>query len=155
MALDGKNYQLGVLNPVPFRSIWGNDELRADEKESFISSGILKYNEFWKLGMLKDDSYSKVMGPYVKQWENILELLLRPIPRHNFVLLEGFWPSNNWRVNYEHASIPTIVDVDRKILSSFHIVALETCTLLLALLHTSLFVTCLLVILFLCSLQTI
>jgi len=26
--------------------------------------------------------------------------------------LEGFWPSSNWRANYEHASIPTIVDVD-------------------------------------------
>jgi len=57
---------VGVLNPVPFHPVWGNDELRVDEKERFISSGILKYNEFWKLGMLKDDSYSKVMGPYVK-----------------------------------------------------------------------------------------
>jgi len=26
--------------------------------------------------------------------------------------LESFWPSNNWKANYEHASIPTIVDVD-------------------------------------------
>jgi hypothetical protein len=26
--------------------------------------------------------------------------------------LEGFWPSNNWRANYECASIPTIVNVD-------------------------------------------
>jgi hypothetical protein len=52
---------VGVLNLVPFCSVWENDELRVDEKERFISSGILKYNEFWKLGMLKDDSYSKVM----------------------------------------------------------------------------------------------
>jgi len=28
--------------------------------------------------------------------------------------LEGFWPSSNWRTYYEHASIPTIVDVDLK-----------------------------------------
>jgi hypothetical protein len=60
--------------------IWGNDELKACEKERFISSGISKYIGFWKLGMLKDDSYSKVICPYVKYWENILELLSRPIP---------------------------------------------------------------------------
>jgi hypothetical protein len=33
-----------VLNPVPFRPMWGNDELRANEKERFISSKILKFN---------------------------------------------------------------------------------------------------------------
>ncbi len=71
---------LGVLNIVPFRPIWENDELKADEKERFISNGISKYIEFWKLGMLKDNSYFKVMGLYVKYWENILELLSRPIP---------------------------------------------------------------------------
>jgi hypothetical protein len=27
-------------------------------------------------------------------------------------MLESFWPSNNWRANYERASIHTIVDVD-------------------------------------------
>jgi hypothetical protein len=43
-----------------------------------------------------------------------LELLLRPITQHNSILLEGFWPSNNWRVNYECASIPIVVDVDPK-----------------------------------------
>jgi hypothetical protein len=69
-----------VPNLVPFRSIWGNDELRASEKEMFISNKISKYIEFWKLGMLKDDSYSKIMGPCVKYWENILKLLSKPIP---------------------------------------------------------------------------
>jgi hypothetical protein len=57
---------VGVSNPIPFRSIWGIDELRACEKERFISSNISKYVEFWKLGMSKDDSYARVMGPYVK-----------------------------------------------------------------------------------------
>jgi len=71
---------MGVPNPFPFRLIWGNDELRACEKESFINSGILKYIEFWKLGMLKDDSYFRVMGFYVKYWESIFKLLSRPIP---------------------------------------------------------------------------
>jgi hypothetical protein len=55
-----------VLNLVPFRPILGNDELRVGEKEKLISYGILKYIGFWKLGMSKDNSYSKVMGPYVK-----------------------------------------------------------------------------------------
>jgi len=92
--------------------MWGNDELKANEKEWFISIMISKYIEFWKLGMSKNDSYSKVMGPYVKCWENILELLSRPIPQQSFIMLEGFWPSSNWKANYEHTSIPTVVDVD-------------------------------------------
>ncbi len=41
-----------------------------------------------------------------------MNLLSIPIPRHCYVLLEGFWPFSNWRVNYECASIRTIVDVD-------------------------------------------
>jgi hypothetical protein len=69
-----------VSNLVPFHLIWGIDELRANEKERFISHRILKYIEFWKLGMSKDDSYVKVMGPYVNYWESALELLSRPIP---------------------------------------------------------------------------
>ncbi len=55
-----------VPNPIPFCLIWGNDELRVSEKERFISSEISKYIEFWKLGLVKDNLYSKVMGPYVK-----------------------------------------------------------------------------------------
>jgi hypothetical protein len=84
-----------VSNPVPFHSIWGNDELKVGEKERFISSGISKYIEFWKLGMWKDDLYFRVMGLYVKHLEKILELLSILIPWQNFVLLEGFWPSSN------------------------------------------------------------
>jgi hypothetical protein len=80
------------------------------KKGSLIAK--LKYIKIWKLGMSKDDSYSKVMGPYVKYWESILELLLKPIPWQSIILLEDFWPSNNWRVNYEHASILTIIDFD-------------------------------------------
>jgi hypothetical protein len=68
------------LRHLPFCPIWGKHELRVGEKERFINSGISKYIKFWKLGMLKDDSYFRVMGPYVKYWESILELLLRPMP---------------------------------------------------------------------------
>jgi len=64
--------------------------------------------------MLKDDLYSRVMGPYVKYWESILELLSRHIPHQSSILLEGFWLSNNWKINYECASIRTVVDVDPK-----------------------------------------
>jgi hypothetical protein len=103
---------VGVLNPIPFHSIWGIDELKAYEKERFISNKISKYVEFWKLGMSKDDSYVRVMGPYAKYWESILELLSRLTPRQSFVLLEGLWPSSNWRTNYECTSIHIIVDVD-------------------------------------------
>jgi hypothetical protein len=71
---------VGIPNLVPFHLIWGNDELKACEKERLISSEILKYIEFYKLGMSKDNSYSRVMGPYVKYWDSILELLLKPIP---------------------------------------------------------------------------
>jgi hypothetical protein len=48
----------------------------------------------------------------VKYWESILELLSRLIRWKRFILLEGFWPSNNWKINYERASIRIVVDVD-------------------------------------------
>jgi hypothetical protein len=101
--------------------------------------------------MLKDDLYSRVMGPYVKYWESISELLSRHIPHQSSILLEGFWLSNNWRINYECASIRTIVDVDPKDL----IILPKSLHPSLSILHTHLFVTCLLGILFLCSLQTL
>ncbi len=69
-----------VPNFIPFYMIWGIDELKASEKERFISNKISKYTEFWKLGMLKDNLYFRIMGLYVKYWESILELLSRPIP---------------------------------------------------------------------------
>jgi hypothetical protein len=103
-----------VSNPIPFRLIWGVDELKAGEKERFIDNEILKYVEFWKLRMLKDDLHVKVMDLYMKYWESILELLSRFIPQQSFILLEGFWLSSNWKINYERASIHTIVDVDPK-----------------------------------------
>jgi hypothetical protein len=56
---------MGILNPVPFHPIWGNDELRAVEKERFINNDISKYVDFRKLGMLKDNSYLRLMGLYV------------------------------------------------------------------------------------------
>jgi len=37
---------VGVSNLIPFCPMWGNDELKASEKERFISSEISKYIEF-------------------------------------------------------------------------------------------------------------
>jgi len=65
-GIRGPKLSMGVLNPLPFHPIWGSDELRACEKEMLINRRISKYIKFWKLGMSKDDSYSRVMGPYVK-----------------------------------------------------------------------------------------
>jgi hypothetical protein len=43
-------------------------------------SVLSPYIEFWKLGMSKDNLYSRVMGLYVKYWGTILELLSKTIP---------------------------------------------------------------------------
>ncbi len=53
-----------------------------------------------------------------------------------------------------HPFVPLLM-LTLKILSSLHTLGLEACTLLWTLLHTCLFMTCLLVILFLCNLQTL
>ncbi len=79
--------------------------------------------------MLNDNSYARVIGPYVKYWLNILEMLLKPIPRQSYILLEDFCPSSNWRANYVRASIRTIVDVSLEDLVIPPYVGLETCTL--------------------------
>ncbi len=51
--------------------------MKVGEKKRFINNGILKYIELWRLGMSKDDLYVRIMGPYVKYLESILELLSR------------------------------------------------------------------------------
>jgi hypothetical protein len=38
--------------------------------------------------------------------------VIKTYPTVEFVLLEGLWPSSNWRANYDHTSIPIVVDVD-------------------------------------------
>jgi hypothetical protein len=118
------------LNPIPFCLIWGNDELRAGEKERFISSGISKYIEFWKLGMLKDDLYSRVMGPYVKYWDNIWSCYQDL--SHGRVLF--CWKTFGLLVIEElimsvHPFLPLLM-LTLKILSSFHTMALKSCALL-------------------------
>ncbi len=69
----------GIPKLIPFCPIWGNDDSKLVEKEQFINSGISKYLKFWKLNILKDEMYARVMKPYVKQWEGILKYLSKPI----------------------------------------------------------------------------
>ncbi len=66
---------IGVPNRVPFHPIWGNDASKSIEKEKFINNGISKYSEFWKLNIVKDEMYTKAMGPYIEYWEGILNLV--------------------------------------------------------------------------------
>jgi hypothetical protein len=66
-----------------------------------------KYMEFWGIGMCKDEPYVQKLGPYLDYWENILELLWKPLSTQNSTLLEGFWPSSNWRSNHMWSAIPS------------------------------------------------
>jgi hypothetical protein len=44
--------------------------------------------EFWRLGMCKDKSYVRKLGPYVDYWEYVLELS-NPLPTQSWTLLES------------------------------------------------------------------
>jgi hypothetical protein len=48
---------------------------------------------------------------YVEYLEDILLHLLRPLPPQSSTLLEGFWPSSNWRANYVISSLSTVINV--------------------------------------------
>jgi hypothetical protein len=51
------------------------------------------------------------MKLYVEYWEDILLHFSKPLPLQSTTLLEGFWPSSNWRCNYAKASLSTMMDV--------------------------------------------
>ncbi len=108
--------------------------------------------EFRKLGMLKDDSYSWVMGLYVKYWTPFWSRYQKL--SHERVMF--FWKAFGLLAIGElimnaHPFILLLM-LTLKIMSSFHTMGLEAYALLWTLLHTRLFVTWLLVILFLCDL---
>jgi hypothetical protein len=54
-----------------------------------INGMLSKYLEFCKMGMCKDETYAKKLGPYMDYWEKIFELLSKPLLTQ-FKLLEGF-----------------------------------------------------------------
>jgi hypothetical protein len=64
---------------------------------------------------MQSSTYEMKMKLYVEYWENILLHLSRPLPPQSITLLEGFWPSSNWRSNYVRASLSIVmVIVDPK-----------------------------------------
>jgi hypothetical protein len=91
------SYEVQSQNLVPF---WGFDASKSIEKEKFINNGISKYLELWKVNIVRDEMYTKAMGPYIESWEGILKCLLKPLPKQSPILLEGLWPSSNWKVNH-------------------------------------------------------
>jgi len=54
-------------------------------------------------------TYEMKMKPYVEHWEDILLHLSKPLTCQNAMLLEGFWPSSNWRSIYSKFSLSIIV----------------------------------------------
>jgi hypothetical protein len=50
-------------------------------------------------------------------------MLANLLPQQSLVLLEGFWPTNNWRVKHSQfaeASSPVLVDREDTILKPFY-----------------------------------
>jgi hypothetical protein len=57
--------------------------------------------EFWKLNIMRNEMYTKAIGPHIEYKEGILEShLSKPLPKQSPILLEGFEPFSNWKVNY-------------------------------------------------------
>jgi len=81
------------------------------EREKFISFGLSKYMDFWKVGIVQSPTYEMKMKLYVEYQENVLLHLSKLLPLQNTTLLEGFWPSNNSKSNYVKASLSTVMDV--------------------------------------------
>jgi hypothetical protein len=70
---------IGVQGFVLYHPIEGNDALRLVEKEKFISSRLLKYVNFWKVGIMQSSTYEMKMKSYVKYREKNLLHLSRPL----------------------------------------------------------------------------
>jgi hypothetical protein len=47
------------------------------------------------MGMCKDETYVRKLGPYLDYWDNIPKLLSKPLPNQSSTFLKGFRPSNN------------------------------------------------------------
>lgn len=101
----------GVPMPVPYKRVWGDETpsatgnqekakekaSKAQEKKALIKSGIRGYIEFWERGMAKCEGFRRDFPPYVEYWQTLLAELDKPLPPGPATLLEGFWPSTDWR----------------------------------------------------------
>ncbi len=81
--------------------------MRLVEKEKFISAGLSKYVKFWKQGIEQSTTYAMNMSLYVDYWEDVLLHLSKPLPMQRSIPLEGFWPSNNWNLDYAKVELPS------------------------------------------------
>ncbi len=63
------------------------------------------------MGSAQSSIYEMKMKSYVEYYENVLLHLSRLLLPQNTTLLEGFWPSSNWRSNYVRTSLSTMMDI--------------------------------------------
>jgi hypothetical protein len=80
------------------------------ETKKFISFGISKYVDFWKVGIVQSSTYEMKMKSYVELGRCFVAFV-KIITTSKSTLLEGLWPSSNWRSNYVKASLSTVMDV--------------------------------------------
>ncbi len=76
-----KSYKLCILNSFMFDSFC---------LHYTMETPISKYLEFWKLNIMKNEMYAKVMGPCIDYWEGILKCFSKPLPKESPILLEVF-----------------------------------------------------------------
>ncbi len=113
---------IGIPNPVPYCPIWGHDVVRSVEREKFINAGLSKYVEFWKQVIEESATYSMKMSLYVDYWEDILLHLSKPLLTQRSILLEGFWPSSNYKLDYARTKLPStklVVDSEDPIIHPY------------------------------------
>jgi len=100
------------------------------EREKFISVELSKCMEFWKQSIEQNATYKMKMIPYVEYWENIL--LHLSLFFLSSTLLEGFWPSSDWRSNYVKVLVSStlkVVDLEVLIMCPYcGPLKLETCS---------------------------
>jgi hypothetical protein len=80
------------------------------EKKMFISSGISKYVDIWKVGIVQSSTYEMKMKLYVELGRCFV-VFVKIITTSKSTLLEGLWPSSNWRFNYVKVALSTVMDV--------------------------------------------
>ncbi len=74
-----------------------------------INIALSKYIKFWKHNIEQNATYANKLNPYVKYWWDVL--LHLPKPPQSSILLEGFWPSRNWRSNFSRALLLNTMEV--------------------------------------------
>jgi hypothetical protein len=70
------------------------------------------------------------MSLYVDYWEDALLRLSKPLPIQRSTLLEGLWPSSNWKLNYvrvELLSKKPVVDSKDMVISVVEKPHFSTC----------------------------